>query len=396
MDSSDEDDLGFNSSADLFENPEVVLVAHDDDKTPDSQLFSEDGKEQRTYSNKQLQKSSGKVIQNTMVITQVETSSSQRSVSLMEEVTPGSSGAERYKNGHSSLISREEINNEIDEITKEDFVEGRPSKRYRKSESKNSGETPDDIDGNLVAENKNDGVSLARYGTYAAHATADRYTSGCVRVLDLVTSQDDASSVEKSLHKNNDLTNDVEMVAIDSNLKNGLDHMSSYPEKTSPGFTSDVKVHNDMCNLSMQPTCISQNQSSVSTTSSVLTCPFCNIQLNNLNLMEIHLESMHSELSKYDNGEVTMLDYEGDHFINHESDALQFVCPFCNHDLGDRMTLDLHLLSVHDEEHSEKATHLESCPLCGMTSHSESGELLLLLLFYLPELQTSCTQQPAL
>uniref|UniRef100_A0A0C9RFI8 Znf1 protein n=1 Tax=Biomphalaria glabrata TaxID=6526 RepID=A0A0C9RFI8_BIOGL len=96
-----------------------------------------------------------------------------------------------------------------------------------------------------------------------------------------------------------------------------------------------------------------------------ITCPFCGTCQDSINTLEVHIQLSHPE-----NGNVE-IDVATNTCDSDNGYCFLGVCPYCDIDLGDTLTLQVHINTVHEDDCSDKAVTEFNCPLCDTVCSSD-------------------------
>ncbi|CAG5134432.1 unnamed protein product [Candidula unifasciata] len=368
MDSTDE--IIFNSSLDLFDDIEELHDADGDKNTRGSQpLSTADNSTSAIPSDckpatsaitsdcKPLTYFTGSILPDN-----TNTLQACNSVSQVSYVEPKENGlSEYFQEGYYKEYLHSSPFNKIDGSSEEESLLGLPSKRHKICESDE--EFVDDRD--MVMEGSCDNISILNVSDNSLHnlsgdlpgqSTEDNVGTSAQRLI----SQTESSRLSEAVPIGGDINsvNDLSINTVPVVRETSVNSDNAFTDFDQLSF--DTKSINNQEKSSINPNTevevISQKSPSVWSNVSELICPFCDIQLDNLWLMNSHIENLHSDTF---NGEAAAL--------NH---TFLFVCPFCDLDLGDISALDLHLLAAHGEEQEPLQAGV-TCPLCGVLCHSE-------------------------
>uniref|UniRef100_A0A0B7AIP2 C2H2-type domain-containing protein n=1 Tax=Arion vulgaris TaxID=1028688 RepID=A0A0B7AIP2_9EUPU len=383
MDSSDEIDI-FDSSADLFDESNTYLPALGCDKPMNSQSLL-NGHKKLSHNNGHLQLDNLSNTQKCInTVTNTPLLSSDKPVAQLEKIAPIGRGEKKCSNEHFNC-NLCIPSTEITEISHEDSFEGLPKKRHKLYKSEE--EFLPNVDLNMVADTNYAPVEILNVSNHSSDESD-------VSKVSLTTSKEDSNIPTRSTFSSSGTLSNEEIVKTtnsqqkniasssenqtasinsDYTVMNGLNNMLPRAEIATVDSTGEINTQIDSEGSSnIQTTSLSNNTISSLPTHPELICPFCNLQQDNLYLMEIHIDIMHSETSNDGNKEAAILKQD-DFCANSEGNYFQFICPLCDLDLGDRVTLDVHLLAIHEEEQDVEASEQEICPLCGVTSYSENN-----------------------
>ncbi|BFZ09919.1 hypothetical protein BsWGS_12958 [Bradybaena similaris] len=352
----------FDSSADLFDDDEeepLYEEADCDSSTTDSQpVFPIDSATRAaTHDIKPPIQFKSNILLDSKDSSQANNSSTNSALAQPE----GSSLLDSYQEGSSKECLYSSPNIEIDEVSEEESFLRPPDK------SESNDEVEDDRDFVMGGNSDNSGI-LNVSGNYLHNLNDDlpEQTAEGSKHMDTSAQrqkfQTESSRPSPTMPVNSDASlannlcnnTDPGVHIASTSADNGLINFNQLPHDKNGNGTDHPG------NSSTQPNIEAENIAQKSSSSSLpnvseLICPFCNIQLDALWLMNNHIETLHSDTY---NGEAGAF-----------NPTVQFVCPFCDLDLGNHTDLELHLLAAHEEDQEEQTG--VTCPLCAFTCVSE-------------------------